>query len=64
MEPKEYVYTGEPVPDLTQPEWEEFLFQLQRAVICSLEKRGLLSHGQAAQCMAEIEIRRAAGHRV
>lgn len=64
MELKEYVYTGEPVPNLSQTEQDEFLPQLQRAVICSLEKRGLLSHGQALQCMAEIETHRKAGHRV
>ncbi len=55
MKPKEYVYVGEPVPDLMEPQYSKFLLQLQKSILYSLEKRNLLTHAQIKRCMAEIE---------
>ena len=57
MKPRKYVYIGERVPDLNAPEYMEFLLHLQESVLYALEKRNLLTHSQAEQCMAEIEKR-------
>lgn len=55
MKPKEYVYVGEPVPDLMEPQYSEFLLHLQKSILYFLEKRNLLTHAQKEHCVAEIE---------
>lgn len=55
MKSRKYVYIGETVPDLNQPEYREFLRHLQKSVVYALEKRNLLTHSQAEQCVTEIE---------
>lgn len=55
MKSKEYVYVGEPVPDLMEPQYSEFLLHLQKSILYSLEKRNLLTHVQKEHCVAEIE---------
>ena len=55
MKPKEYVYVGEPVPDLMEPQYSEFLLHLQKSILYSLEKQNLLTHVQEERCIAEIE---------
>lgn len=55
MKPKEYIYAGEPIPDLMEPQYSEFLFHLQKSILYSLEKRNLLTHAQKERCIAEIE---------
>ena len=55
MKPKEYVYVGEPVPDLMEPQYSEFLLHLQKSILYSLEKRNLLTHAKKEHCIAEIE---------
>lgn len=55
MKPKEYVYVGEPVPDLMEPQYSEFLLHLQKSILYSLKKRNLLTHTQMKRCMVEIE---------
>lgn len=55
MKPKEYLYVGEPVPDLMEPQYSEFLLHLQKSILYSLEKRNLLTHAQKEHCVAEIE---------
>ena len=55
MKPKEYVYVGEPVPDLMEPQYSEFLLHLQKSILYSLEKRNLLTHAQKERCIVEIE---------
>ena len=55
MKSRKYVYIGEPVPDLNEPEYTEFLLHLQKSVLYALEKRNLLTHFQAERCVTEIE---------
>ena len=55
MKPKEYVYVGEPVPDLMEQQYSEFLLHLQKSILYSLEKRNLLTHAQKERCITEIE---------
>lgn len=55
MKSRKYVYVGETVPDLNQPEYREFLRHLQKSVVYALEERNLLTHSQAEQCVKEIE---------
>ena len=55
MKPKEYVYVGEPIPDLMEPKYSEFLLHLEKSVLYSLEKRKFLNHAQLERCMTEIE---------
>lgn len=59
MKPKEYVYEGEPVPDLKEAKYAEFLVQLEKSILFSLEKRNLLNHSQVERCVMEIEKRAA-----
>ena len=51
---KEYIYAGEPVPELDVQEHAEFFTLMQKAVLYSLEKRNLLSKSQRDRCLAEI----------
>lgn len=55
MKPKEYIYVGEPIPDLMEPQYSEFLLHLQKSILYSLEKRNFLTHAQKEHCVAEIE---------
>jgi len=55
LKSREYVYAGEPVPQVTEREYPEFYLQFQRAVLASLMKRGLLSRSQHDRCIAEME---------
>ena len=55
MKPNDSVYVGDPVPDLMEPQYSEFLLQLQKSILYSLEKRNLLTHAQKECCIAEIE---------
>lgn len=52
---REFVYVGDTVPEITEQEHSEFLLELQKAILASLEKRGLLTHLQYTQCLDEIE---------
>lgn len=55
MKPKNYVYAGDPIPELNAQQHAAFLRNLQKAMLCSLEKRELISHLQKERCMLEVE---------
>ena len=55
MAQKNYRYIGESIPELCIKENAAFLLHLQRALIASLVKRGLLTASQQDRCMAELE---------
>ena len=55
MAQKEYLYIGGPIPQLSKKENAAFLLNLQRALIASLKKRGLLTASQHDRCMMELE---------
>lgn len=55
MKKEKFVYTGVSVPELNWQEHGEFLMNVQRAVLFSLEKRELLTSSQRERCLAELE---------
>lgn len=57
MKHREFVYVGEPVPELNEQEHEAFLMNIQTAVLLSLEKRNLLTASQRERCLLELEKR-------
>ena len=54
-EAQEFVYTGEPMPRLDEPEYAAFLTEIQKAIFWSLEKRKLLTPTQREHCLRELE---------
>ncbi len=52
---REFVYDGEPVPELDEQENALFLMNVQKAILLSLEKRNLLTHRQYESCLSELE---------
>lgn len=55
MKHREFIYVGEPVPELNEREHAAFLMNIQRAVLLSLEKRDLLTASQRERCLLELE---------
>lgn len=55
MKNKEYVYIGEPLPELNWQEHAQFLTHLEKAVLYSLEKRVLISRSERERCFIEID---------
>ena len=55
MEHREFIYVGEPVPELNEREHAAFLMNIQRSILLSLEKRNLLTASQRERCLLEIE---------
>ncbi len=52
---REFFYAGEDVPELNSRESREFLFNIQKALLLSLEKRMLITTAQREQCIIELE---------
>ncbi len=57
MKCREFVYAGEPAPQITEQEHAAFYLQFQKSILASLEKRKLLTHTQYSRCIEEIEKR-------
>lgn len=55
MQAREFVYTGEPVPELNVREHAAFLMNLQKAILFSLEKRKLMTPSQRERCILMLE---------
>ncbi len=55
MKHREFIYVGEPVPELDQREHAAFLLNIQRSILLSLEKRNLLTASQRERCLLELE---------
>lgn len=55
MEDKEYVYTGESLPELNFQEHAQFLTHLEKAILYSLEKRVLISPSERERCFIGID---------
>lgn len=58
LKPREYVYAGEPIPELNEQQHTAFLMNFQKAILRSLERRNLLSHSQTERCLLELEKQR------
>ena len=52
---REFVYVGDPAPEINEQEHAAFLMNMQRAILLSLEKRNLLTASQRERCMVELE---------
>lgn len=52
---REFVYVGDPVPELNEQEHAAFLMNIQKSILLSLEKRKLLTHSQRERCLVELE---------
>lgn len=52
---REFVYVGAPVPELNEEEHTDFLVNLQKSILLSLEQRKLLTHSQCERCLSELE---------
>lgn len=52
---REFVYVGDPVPELNGQEHAAFLMNIQRSIVLSLEKRKLLTPSQRERCLVELE---------
>lgn len=52
---REFVYVGDPVPELNEQEHVAFLMNIQKSILLSLEKRKLLTHSQRERCLVELE---------
>ena len=55
MKHREFIYVGEPVPELNGQEYAAFLVNIQRSILLSLEKRNLLTASQRERCLLELE---------
>ena len=52
---REFVYVGDPVPELNEQEHAAFLMNIHKSILLSLEKRKLLTHSQRERCLVELE---------
>lgn len=57
MKHREFVYVGEPIPELNEQEHAAFLMNIQMSILLSLEKRNLLTAVQRERCLLELEKR-------
>lgn len=55
MKCREFVYVGEPAPQITEQEYAAFYLQFQKSILASLEKRKLLTRSQYIRCIEEME---------
>lgn len=52
---REFVYVGDPVPELNEQEHAAFLMNIQKSILLSLEKRKLLTRSQRERCLVKLE---------
>ena len=52
---REFVYVGDPVPELNEQEHAAFLMNIHKSILLSLEKRKLLTHSQRERCLVELK---------
>lgn len=55
MKFREFIYTGEPVPQITETEHLAFYLLFQKALLAALNQRGLLTHFEYDLCLKEAE---------
>ena len=52
---REFVCVDDPASKITEQESAAFLLEIQKAMLVSLEKRGLLNHSQYGRCIEKLE---------
>lgn len=55
MPHREFIYVGEPVPELNEWDHGAFFLNFQKSILLSLEQRKLLLPHQRERCFAELE---------
>lgn len=55
MKYREFIYVGDPIPELNEREHAAFLMNIQKSILLSLEKRNLLTPAQCERCLSELE---------
>ena len=51
---REFVYVGEPIPEITSTNYSSFLMLIQESILLSLKDRNLLNHSQCERCLNEL----------
>ena len=55
MRQREFICIKDPAPELNVETCASFLVNVQKAILLSLEKRGLLTHSQQERCLTRLE---------
>ena len=51
---REFIYVGDPFPELTSQNNSAFLMLIQESILLSLKDRKLLNHSQCERCLNEL----------
>ena len=51
---REFIYVGDPFPELTSQNYSAFLMLIQESILLSLKERKLLNHSQCERCLNEL----------
>lgn len=51
---REFIYVGDPFPELTSQNNSAFLMLIQESILLSLKERKLLNHSQYERCLNEL----------
>lgn len=51
---RDFIYVGEPIPELTSQNNSAFLMLIQESILLSLKERKLLNHSQCERCLNEL----------
>lgn len=54
MSHREFIYVGDPFPELTSQNNSAFLMLIQESILLSLKDRKLLNHSQCERCLNEL----------
>ena len=54
MSHREFIYVGDPFPELTSQNNSAFLMLIQESILLSLKERKLLNHSQCERCLNEL----------
>ena len=52
---REFVYVGDPIPEITSTNYSSFLMLIQESILDSLKDRNLLTHSQYERCLNELK---------
>ena len=52
---KDFIYIGEPIPELNEAEHAAFFLNLQKSILLSLNEKKLLTTSQYEKCVSELE---------
>lgn len=53
---REFIYVGDPIPELTSKDNSAFLMLIQESILLSLKDRKLLNDSQYERCLNELNM--------